>query len=502
MSLLLSCISEEKPNLPDHPVNNLPYPRLSMWWPDSWDQNITELSRYDYIGWGDWEKEETVSELKILNPKQLHFMSINITETDWDEWEDIPIMSEIPAKWFLTQSGSNLVADINSTQSKIGVIRTRDIYNNPLFEAGDTLACGFESMRLISVNYNNNILSVKRGFVRTAEPHLAGVRIAAHIEFWPQTWVMNLSTLCPQFDAGAGNENWTDWALRKYLPYKWSLQRDGYLIDRIEDEESWLVEDGIWGRNIDPDCSNISVSDNYQDFNAAWKEGIQGFLPKIRKILNGKPLFGNTFGSYFPFLNGSIWESCPGNWSDTETETYSDWKERVLGFNGYIEVSQKGYFPNFSTVETYELEEYLPDPEENNPMLDPDFEPDYKRMRFGITTALLGNGYFSYEINTNGHGSLGLMWFDEYDNAGEGRGYLGFPVNDARSIIDLGSEGKVFRRDFNNGIVICNPTNVEVKVDLGKIYKLINGTQDPEINSGKQISEVVIGPRDGRILLK
>ena len=35
---------------------------------------------------------------------------------------------------------------------------------------------------------------------------------------------------------------------------------------------------------------------------------------------------------------------------------------------------------------------------------------------------LLGQGFFSYEINTNGHGSLGLLWFDEYDGGGRGRG--------------------------------------------------------------------------------
>ena len=54
--------------------------------------------------------------------------------------------------------------------------------------------------------------------------------------------------------------------------------------------------------------------------------------------------------------------------------------------------------------------------------------PDYRKMRFGLTTALLNDGFFSYEINTNGHGSLCLMWFDEYDNAGAGRGYLGQPL--------------------------------------------------------------------------
>jgi hypothetical protein len=82
-------------------------------------------------------------------------------------------------------------------------------------------------------------------------------------------------------------------------------------------------------------------------------------------------------------------------------------------------------------IETYE-EDGGPDPagsgEYENPCDDPGFVPDYRKMRFGLATALLNDGFFSYEINTNGHGALCLLWFDEYDNGGEGRGYLGQPL--------------------------------------------------------------------------
>ena len=122
-------------------------------------------------------------------------------------------------------------------------------------------------------------------------------------------------------------------------------------------------------------------------------------------------------------------------------------------------------------------------------------------MRYGLTTALLGNGYFSYEIATAGHGGLGLMWFDEYDNAGKGRGFLGQPEENAYEIMDAG-DGSVWRREFENGTVICNPTNTEVTVDLGATYWLIGGDQVPDINTGKSVNKITLGPRDGRILLK
>jgi hypothetical protein len=98
-----------------------------------------------------------------------------------------------------------------------------------------------------------------------------------------------------------------------------------------------------------------------------------------------------------------------------------------------------GQQPNLTTIETYE-DDSAPPPDDvnyDNPCVKPEFIPNYQKMRFGLTTALLGDGFFSYEINTNGHGYLCLMWFDEYDNAGAKRGYLGQPLGPAYRIADI-----------------------------------------------------------------
>jgi hypothetical protein len=116
-------------------------------------------------------------------------------------------------------------------------------------------------------------------------------------------------------------------------------------------------------------------------------------------------------------------------------------------------------------------------------------------MCFGITTAVLGNGYFSYKIGTKGHGSLGLMWFDEYDNAGEGSGYLGYPTSDSYIIEDFGNNGKVLRRDFENGIVICNPSDREATMALEDEYRLIKGIQSPSVNTGEWTGAVTLPQR-------
>jgi len=57
---------------------------------------------------------------------------------------------------------------------------------------------------------------------------------------------------------------------------------------------------------------------------------------------------------------------------------------------------------------------------------------NYRDMRFGLTSTLMGDGFFSYDNGDQAHGDP--WWFDEYDNAGQGRGYLGQPLGEARWI--------------------------------------------------------------------
>jgi len=468
------------------------YPRLAMWWPDSWNQSIYDLARYDYIGWGPWDNRTVLQNLKELNPEQHHFMSVNLTEVGWDDWDNRLIMSEIPAEWFLTQVGTLLAEDIDDLQTSVPVTELRDSSGNHLFELGDTVACGFESMRVTDIDYNTRTILVERGFVRPAVSHNSGERVAAHISFWPGSWVMNMSTLCPLYDVGEGPERWTYWAIRNDMGVD---SMDGFIIDRLEGTQSWLI--GYYARSIDADCTNRLVEDGYEAFDNRWREGIEEMLLSLRDIVGDKPLIANGASVYRNYLNGSIYESCPGNWSD-RPEIYEEWTDDVLGDEGYIHVSEVGYIPNFSLVETYEIDDGY---HTHNPMDNPLFEPNYQRMRFGLTTALLGDGYFSYEIGTNGHGSLGLMWFDEYDNGGQGKGYLGYPVSNAFVVLDNGHEGNVFRRNFENGVVLCNPSEREVAITLEEPLLLIEGPQQPGINSGEQVTIVQLLPKDGRILL-
>ena len=484
--------------------NGRGYPHLAMWWPDTWEQPVDDLKRYDWIGFGRWDNVSTIKELTTVNPDQKHLMDYSITETSWSSWanNNNAMMQKIPSEWFLTQRGTFLAQSLDKTQTTVYVEAVIDNNEKALFELGDIVTCEFESMKIMDIDTQNKALLVERGYVRAADHHQEGIRIAPQITFWPTSWVMNMSSLCPRVDIHDGNgpQNWIEFACRNKKIENEDMW-DGYITDRIEENQSWLIPK--WCRSIDPDCSNDEISDDYAAFDAAWYQGCAGYLEYLRSVYPDKALIANSFGSYYQQLNGCIYEGFPTNWDNSRPEIYQEWSYRALGEQGYLNVSKSGYSPNYSLGETYEDEEGPKDGDlsYDNPFDHPDFVPNYQRMRYGLTSVLLGDGYFSYEINTNGHGSLGLMWFDEYDNAGKERGYLGMPVKEATTIMQAG-DGAVWRRDYEKGIVVCNPTNVTVTVDLGDQFHLLEGKQVPEINSGELVSTISIQPRDGRILLK
>ncbi len=177
-------------------------------------------------------------------------------------------------------------------------------------------------------------------------------------------------------------------------------------------------------------------------------------------------------------VNGSTLEAFP-----EAGMTTANWHRKAIGPRGtnrgsYLDWCSIGSAPNLSTVMTYGA------------------ATDYRMMRWGLTTALLGNGYYAYEASTNTHSIVG-RWYDEYDNAGAGKGYLGSPVAAAYAI-----SPDVYRRDYENGLALVNSTDVAVTVNLEGVFRKIKGTQAPTVNDGSLVTAVTIPPKDGLIVLR
>ncbi|MCD6342801.1 MAG: carbohydrate binding domain-containing protein, partial [Spirochaetaceae bacterium] len=138
----------------------------------------------------------------------------------------------------------------------------------------------------------------------------------------------------------------------------------------------------------------------------------------------------------------------------------------------YFQWMDNALQPNITMIETYE-DDGGPDPSGGldyvNPGERPVFTPDYRKMRFGLATALLNDGFFSYEINTNGHGYLGLLWFDEYDNAGEGKGYLGQP---------LGPAYRLIKKNMGRDLLENRNASVILSVEDGSSAEIVQDSTD------------------------
>ncbi|RPH62108.1 MAG: hypothetical protein EHM81_02900, partial [Chloroflexi bacterium] len=414
-----------------------PFPRLGMWWPNPWKQSLDDIARYDWVIL-DNEAREFIEPLTQRNPRIRLLNSTNACELGFDP-QDPPsntYLRKIPYQWFLTQVGTTIRANITATQTTIPVERVALQGGGKtieLFIPGDAILIEGESMQVRAVNKANRSLTVQRGYIRPASAHKAGTRIAAHISFWPNSWVMNVSTLSPTgiHDSAIGPERWTDYLARDSASLLKDRRWAGLLVDRSDGNESWLIGNST-ARSIDPDQSN-HLPASYAAFDNAWNLGLKNFETRLRKMIGpDRIIFTNWGYPNFEMLNGNNFEGFPdnnGQYVDTPWSTivFGPWLKK----GSYFEWLQKSRQPNLTMLETYE-DDSGTDPTGDgsyyNRCNDAGFIPNYRKMRYGLATALLNDGYFSYEMNTNGHGSLCLMWFDEYDNAGAGRGYLGFPL--------------------------------------------------------------------------
>ncbi|MCX6745404.1 MAG: putative glycoside hydrolase, partial [Candidatus Parcubacteria bacterium] len=122
---------------------------------------------------------------------------------------------------------------------------------------------------------------------------------------------------------------------------------------------------------------------------------------------------------------------------------------------------------------------------------------DYQTFRFGLASALIGNGYYSFDFGDLGHDKV--WWYDEYNI------YLGNSVSGAKNLLDQTSSDLkpgVWQRDFQNGVSLVNSTSTKQKISLTADFEKIKGLQDQATNNGAIIKTLTLEPTDGIILLR
>jgi len=116
---------------------------------------------------------------------------------------------------------------------------------------------------------------------------------------------------------------------------------------------------------------------------------------------------------------------------------------------------------------------------------------DFRFFRYAYTSCLMDDGYFSFTDETNDYSSV--PFFDEYD-------------------VDLGKatdlprttpwQKGIYRRLFEKGMVLVNPTAATATVAIEPGYRTITGKQDTKINHGRTVESITLAAKDGIVLLK
>ncbi len=278
---------------------------------------------------------------------------------------------------------------------------------------------------------------------------------------WPGNYLMNVTEKCPEVNGK-----------------KWNTYVANFVGTEILSSGLWdgVFYDNAWG-GIDwytrgkADFDRDGTADGSPD--DLWKEGIKTILNQTKRNAPPNALVvinqGPGHREYRSESNGALLETFPA----------SGWNNgmQIYDFQSAAGPQPKVMLINANTHNT-------------------GARTDYKAMRFGLGSALLKNGYFSFDYGDQAHNQT--WWYDEY--AVE----LGAPLTEAISVKGSSryQETGVWKREYTNGIVLVNPSSQQQTVDLKGDFEKIIGSQDARVNNGAIVEVVTIPAKDGLLMLR
>ena len=286
------------------------------------------------------------------------------------------------------------------------------------------------------------------------------------ISNWPGTYMLNLS------NKSATNSNGQ--RFNDYLPefVANNIKASG-LWDGVFYDNTW--GDLAWVNKTDIDLDNDGCRETITEMNIFWAEGFKKMLDRTRALVGADFLIignGKIYEPYQPILNGMMFENFPSFWEGDGTWAGS--------MNNYLKLPSLNAKPSLPIINTY-------DKNQNN----------FELMRFTLSSALLGDGFFSYDYDTTNHTQL--WWYDEYEiDLGRANSQAYNVLNQSNTI-----SNSLFRRDFENASVFVNAGNKrEIKIFSQESFSKFKGDQDAKFNSGERLNFLDLPPNTGAILIK
>ncbi len=281
----------------------------------------------------------------------------------------------------------------------------------------------------------------------------------SRMQWWPGAHLMNSTDLGPTVNG----ERWAD-ALPRFISQE--LMSTG-LWDGVFFDAAYGDITNVFGKNIDPDMNGkANVAANV---NSAWRAGMSRLIANTRKAIGSdKIIVNNSSSAYSSQVNGVLFENFPRyGWAGPFKELQSSMRKNVSPKVGSVNT-------NTNNAENY---------------------ADYRLMRYGLGSALLVDGYYSFDAGDRGHQRV--WWYDEYDAA------LGRPVG-APKLARASAKGDgsgLWIRTFERGAVVVNSDTVSRAVALPGTYEKLRGKQDPSVNNGSLVRSLNIPAEDSRVLL-
>lgn len=245
------------------------------------------------------------------------------------------------------------------------------------------------------------------------------------IVFWSGTHMLNCSNQCPN----VGGQNWSKY-LGNFITKNILSNNiwDGVFLDNCWD----VMIETIDNRYINYDIDNNTVWDDPNWRNQEWLIGMDTLIATIRSAYPEKIIVGNGGHTFLQYLNGSLIE----NFHDWETS----WE---IAMSKYFNSYRNGVNPSLTAINCYNKNQY-----------------DYRKMRYGLTSCLLGDGYYSFDYGNTDHNQL--WWYDEYDAK------IGTALEEAKPVFGNQNVEMLKNTGFENPLT--NTWVVDPNTDYGNIY--------------------------------
>lgn len=272
---------------------------------------------------------------------------------------------------------------------------------------------------------------------------------------------------------------------------QWKAKHDYQTLYQGNGFDFWYSDNNFWKPRTNADWNRDGTNDSADSVAVRnwWRDGQKAYYTTAKSIAPNTPVMVNTdndldgtvfpsdaddFTQYKNLVGAAFMEHAMGvDWS---TETWGGWATTM---NWYRKLKSNLTAPQYVMFDVY-----VPN------------TSDYQYLRYAFATCLMDDGYFSASTDYNK-----IVWFDEFDLAGtKSTKWLGKAVDGPRT---SAWQNGVYRRNFQNGIVLVNPKGNGTKtVTIESGYRRFQGKQAPSVNNGQPVTTVTLNDRDGLFLVK